>query len=860
MVSESLVVDLNILNVNMVPIIKQYLKIKKKYPKILLFYQIGDFYELFYDDAKKVSYLLNISLTKKKFVRQKDVPMAGVPLRTADMYISKLINLGESVVLCNQVLDEKNDINKKLIVRKVARIITPGTVSEDKFLNSFKDNYIASIWSKNNKCIFGYSFLDISSGRFYILEIYGLDRLKHYLLNTNPSEIICCRDSYFLKDIKWLNCFKYVSKNKFNFNKNYLILKNHFGLSDLSSFGIHSNHLGINPAGCILNYIKSTQFVNFSYINKLKLINDSKFIFMDSFTVKNLELIDSISGDYKNTLFNVLNNVVTPMGRRMLKRWILFPIRDINKLYSRHNIMEFLRSKFIKIRFIFSKIGDIERILGRISLKTVISSDLINLKNYLFQILNFVSLFKFKSNIKIIDFFIFNKKIISNIINLIDNSISDPDLDKKNLIIKGYNDKLDNLYKSLLDYKNKILLIEKKEKKKTKIKSLFLNRNNIYGYYIQINKNDSNLVPKYYIKLQTLKHSSKYMISDLKIYENKLINLKRKINFLEKNIFNHIISIILKNINYLKIISNNVSKLDVLMSFLDRSYVLNYKKPIFTSSNILKIINGRHPIVERNVNNVFIPNNLIFDEKNRFLVITGPNMGGKSTYMRQIVLICIMAYIGSYVPADSLVIGPIDKILTRIGFSDDITNNKSTFMVEMNEISSIINNATFNSIILIDEMGRGTSYFEGVSLAWSCLYYIVKYIKSMLLFATHFYELTNMSNILCNIKNIYFDYIIKNNDLILLYKIKDGVCCKSFSLNIFKKIGFPKLILKIFSKKFKNNILGVHDKKFLIDNNLCFNKKHNTLFDIILNINWNSLSVDKLINKIKILKNMCNKM
>ncbi len=843
----------------MVPIIKQYLKIKKKYPEILLFYQIGDFYELFFEDAKKISYLLNISLTEKKFVKQKNVPMAGVPLRTADIYISKLINLGESVVLCNQIIDQNICLNKKLIKRKVVRVITPGTVTEDKFLVDSKDNYIASIWSKNNKHVFGYSFLDVSSGRFYISEIYGLDRLKHYLLCTNPSEIICIKNFFFLKDIKWLNCFKYVSLNEFNFNKNYLSLLNHFNVIDLSCFGIRSDNLGINSAGCVLNYVKSTQFVNLYHVNKLKLINDSKFIFMDTFTIKNLELINSISGNYKNTLFYILNSTVTPMGKRMLKRWILFPIRNINKLRHRHDIMDFLKNKFIKIRFIFSKIGDLERILGRVSLKTVTSSDLINLKKYLSLVLDFIFLFKVQNNFKIINFFLLNKNLIKNFVDLINNSISDPDLDKDNIIIKGYNKKLDNLYLSLLDNEKKIFFLEKKEKEKTKIKSLFLNYSNIYGYYIQINKCDIHLVPNYYIRLQTLKHSERYMLSSLKIYENKLITLKKKICLLEKKIFNNIVNIILKNIFFLKLISHNISKLDVLMSFLDRSYTFNYKKPIFTSKSILKVINGRHPVIERSINSSFISNDLFFDKKKRFLIITGPNMGGKSTYMRQIVLICIMAYIGSYISADYLIIGPIDKILTRIGFSDDITNNKSTFMVEMSEISSIINNATINSLVLIDEMGRGTSYFEGLSLAWSCLYYIIKIIKSMLLFSTHFFELTNISKLFNNVKNVYLDYIINDTNLVLLYKIKEGVCYKSFSLNILKKVGIPKLIFKIFNKEFKKNILNFKDKKFLIENNFCFNKKHNIIFDIILRINLNNLSIDKLIKKIKVLKNMCNK-
>lgn len=521
--------------------------------------------------------------------------------------------------------------------------------------------------------------------------------------------------------------------------------------------------------------------------------------------------------------------------------------------------MTFLKSRFVKIRLIFNKIGDLERILGRISLKTVNSKDLVNLKDYLLLVLDFIFLFSKKSDFKIIDYFILNKDFVMSIINLISNSICDPNLNKKNVISEGYNSKLDNLRKLILNFKKKIFNLEKVERNKTGIKSLFLSYNNLHGYYIQVNKCDVYLVPNNYIKYQTLKHSERYIISDLKVYENNLINLKRKISVLEKDIFDNIVNIILKDINCLKIFSHYIAKLDVLMNFLDRSYVLNYKKPIFVSDSFLKIINGRHPIVECNVKNNFIPNSIYLNKNKRFLVITGPNMGGKSTYMRQIAIICIMAYIGCYVPADILLIGPIDKILTRIGFSDDISNNKSTFMVEMSEISNIINCATFNSLVLIDEMGRGTSYYEGLSLAWSCLYFIVKNIKPMLLFSTHFFELTKISNLFKNVKNIYFDYIIKNNDLILLYKIKDGICYTSFGINILKKIGISESILSIYNKKFKEIILNHLDKKFLIKNNLCFNKKHNMIFDIILRINLNDLSVKKLFKKIKKLQFICSK-
>ncbi len=843
----------------MVPIIDQYLKIKKKYPKILLFYQIGDFYELFYDDAKKISSLLNITLTKKIFVRQKNVPMAGIPICSVESYIYKLISLGESIALCNQIIEVNNTKNNKLIKRKVIRIITPGTISEERFLNELKDNYIAAIYSKNNKEIFGYSFLDISSGRFYISEIYGLDRLKHQLLFTKPSEILCCKNFFFLKNIKWLKYFKYVSIDKFNFEKNYNILLNHFNVIDFSCFGIKNDNLGINSAGCILRYIKSTQFVNLCHINKLKLINDSKIIFMDSFTIKNLELVNSSSGNSRNTLLYILDKVITPMGKRMLKRWILFPIRDINEIYYRHSIMDFFKINFQDIRFIFKNIGDLERILGRISLQTINSRDLINLKNYFISIIDFISFLKVKSNLKIVNFFILNKNLIKNIINLINISISDPNLDNKKIIIKGYSSKLDNLRFLLIKNKNKINFLESKEKNKTKINSLFFSYSKTYGYYIQVNKRDSFLVPDYYVKCKSLKNHNRYFISKLKIYENIILIIKKKIKFLEKKIFNKIIKFILNDISTLFKISNYIAKLDILMNFLDRSYDLNYKKPILTTDNILKIVNGRHPIVEHNIKDNFIPNSLSFNKKNRFLVITGPNMGGKSTYMRQIALICIISYIGCYVPAESSIIGPIDKILTRIGFSDDISNNKSTFIVEMSEVSNIINNSTVNSLVLIDEMGRGTSYYEGLSLAWSCLFYIIKVIKPMLLFSTHFFELTKIDKFFIGVKNIYFDYISSNNNLILLYKIKNGVCYKSLGFNILSKIGIPKSILDFSLLEFKKKIISCLNKKFLIENNFCFNKKHFIIFDIILNINFHNLSVNKLIKKIKKLQYLCNK-
>ncbi len=844
----------------LVPVMKQYLDIKKKYKDILLFYQIGDFYELFYDDAIKVSKLLNITLTKKIFVKQNSVPMAGIPVKSSENFILKLIKLGESVALCCQIDNFKNDNcvfdGKKLIHRKVVKIITPGTVSESSFLNSNLDNYIASVYSKDKDEMFGYSFLDVVSGRFYICEICGLDKLKHRLLSSNPKEIIYPENFIWINNISSVLCLKSLSVSKFNFYKSYKILLSHFNLKSLNCFGIDENNLGIVSAGVLLDYVKSTQFLSLCHVNSIKLLDNSNIVFMDYFTIKNLELIDSISGNKRNTLYNLLNKTRTPMGCRMLKRWIINPLNDFDELNNRHKIINFIKYYFNEMSLLFNEIGDIERILGRISLKNSNSKDLINFKNYLIIVLRLNNLFRNKCNLQIINYLSNNDKLINNIINLIHNSIIDSDFDDDNLILSGYNSSLDNLRKSYLKNKKNISDLERRERDQTGISNLFIKYSKIHGFYIQINKSDLNLVPKRYIKYQMLKNSVRYVLNELKIFEINFIHYKRKIIFLERKIFDDILNYIINFVNELKLISYYISKLDVLLGFCEISGLYNYKKPIFCNDSSLEIVNGRHPVLEVNLDINFIPNSLFFNKDNRCLVITGPNMGGKSTYMRQVALICIMAFIGCYVSADSLRIGFIDKILTRIGFSDDILSNKSTFMVEMREILNIITSSTSNSLILIDEMGRGTSFYEGVSLAWSCLYYIVNTIKSMILFSTHYIELTKMSDLFSCIKNVYCDYLEKDYDVILLYKIKRGVCYKSYGINMVYKIGFCKSIIDMSNSKFKDLVLNNLDKEFLIKNNFCFNIKHHSISDIMSNVNLKDSSKEFLFSLIKKIKDI----
>ncbi len=839
--------------INYSPIIKQYLNIKKKYKNFLLFYQIGDFYELFFKDAEEVSNLLNFQLTYKRFVKYDNVPMAGIPIHCYKKYIIKLIKLGKSIAICNQI-DNLIDYKNKLKLRKVIKIITPGTISENYYLNKKSDNYIASIWKESNNC-FSFSLLDIFSGKFYILILNSLYELKIELLKNNPSEIICYRNNFNLLTIlNYFKCFNFISKSFFSYKKCLNILLKHFNLCNLNCFDIDiNNKFIIKSLGSLLGYVKYTQFIDLVHINNIKLVNKFDYIYIDYNSLRNLEIIDSINGN-KYTLLYLLDSTLTPMGSRLLKRWLINPISNLDIINYRHNIMNIIWSYNDKLRIYLKRVGDLERIIGKICLKNVNSKDLINLKIYFNFLLNILDLFKIKDIFKYKNFNLFfnKKKILIYIINLIKNSIVNPKNDLDNLILKGYNSKLDKYKKFVNNSFYYINNIEKNERSITKINNLSIKYNKLYGFHIRINNSYLNLVPNYYIEYSSLKNYKIFFFSKLKKFEIKLLNIKKKILLLEKFIFNEILNKIIKYIGDLKFISDFVSELDVLSCFVYKSINLNFKKPIFVNYSYLKIINGRHPILEYFLNDKFISNNLLINKYIRTLLITGPNMGGKSTYMRQIAIICIMAYIGIYVPASKCYIGIIDKILTRIGFSDNILSNESTFMVEMSDISYIINNSTKNSLVLIDEMGRGTSYCEGISLAWSCLYYISKKIKCITLFSTHFYELVKIKNLYKNIKLIYFDFININNNIVFLYKIKNGICSNSCSFFVAYKSGIPKFIIDISLVIFKRlNILlnkDIDNLNFIINN-----KNYIKIFNIIKKIKSN-LSFKDLLNKVKEIK------
>ncbi len=842
--------------INLPPLIQQYLHIKSKYLNTLLFFQVGDFYELFYDDAKEISFLLGIKLTKKKFSKYEDIYMSGIPISVSENYIYKLLNLGKSIAICEQINFNKNNCDGKLIKRKVVRVITPGTVLEDKYLIKNKDNVIVCIWRKNFfSNIIGYSILNIISGVFNVFEFSSIKELKIELLRVNPSEIICSKNFQNVKFIKKFSCVKFFSSFEFNYLNNYKLLLDYFNLSNLVIFGMENKKEIIRSSGCLINYLKYICLINTSHINKIEFLKPKNNIFIDFYSFKNLEIFTSLSNNKKNTLINVLDGTVTLMGKRLLRRWLMYPTTDIVEINNRHNIMDLIKDIYLDIKNFLIKLCDLERILGRIAFKRISYKDLLCFKNCLILIKKVVFNLSKKKSLYIFNYIKSKFKELDFLINLLSNSIFDS-IDNFNeyYIMDGYDEKLDRLRlkndKNII-YLNKLLL---KEKKRTGIKNLKLKYNRIYGYYIQINRSDFPLIPKYYVKFRDLKYSSKFIFSDLKKFESKTILVKQKLFFREKLVLEKILNIIINYLDILKVISNYLAELDVLSNFIERSLSLNYKKPLFVSNSYINIINGRHPIIENILLSKFIPNDFSFKKNIRLLVITGPNMGGKSTYMRQIALIVIMAYIGCYVPAEKLVVGYVDKILTRIGFSDDIICNKSTFMVEMSETSYILNNATKFSLILIDELGRGTSVNEGISLAWACLEYILKYIKSITLFSTHYLELTKMEDIFDGIENIYLDFVDKKK-FVLLYKVVLGICNKNYSFNVAKKAGIPQKVLAISKKKI-NELISYKKMQKIYKNYKCCNKKHLLLINNILKLDIENLSVFNLIKKVKFLKNI----
>ena len=782
------------------PMMRQYLTIKAENPDVLLFYRMGDFYELFYDDAKKAAALLDISLTKRGASAGEPIPMAGVPYHAVEGYLAKLVQLGESVAICEQVGDPALAKGQP-VERKVVRIVTPGTVSDEALLPERLDNLLAAVYQEKEK--FGLATLDMTSGRFQISEPENPETLRAELQRLAPVELLYCEDFAAMTLIEHAKGLRRRPIWEFEPGTAVQLLNRQFGTKDLKAFGVEKAILGLCAAGCLLHYAKETQRTTLPHIQSISLIENTENIQLDAATRRNLELTQNLAGGTENTLAAVLDKCVTPMGSRLLKRWIHQPIRQIAKLQQRQNTIKALLEQDLvsELQPHLQQVGDMERILARIALRTARPRDLTRLRTALEQLPWINQLLKTSSNLTALSSIIGE---FSELFDLLQRAIIDtPPLLIRDggVIAEGYNAELDE-WRSLADGATQYLEeLERRERESTGIDTLKVGFNAVHGYYIQISQGQAHKAPMHYVRRQTLKNAERYIIPELKTYEDKVLKAKGASLALEKQLYDEIFDQILPHLGALQLSSLTLAELDVLANLAERADTLNYVQPEFSQDIGLHIENGRHPVVEQVIKEPFIANPVQLNSARHLLVITGPNMGGKSTYMRQTALITLMAHIGSFVPAEKAVIGQIDRIFTRIGASDDLASGRSTFMVEMTEMANILHQATEKSLVLIDEIGRGTSTYDGLSLAWACAEWLAKKIRSLTLFATHYFELTTLPEQIAGTANVHLDALEHNNSIAFMHSVQEGAASKSYGLAVAALAGVPQNVIKLAKQK-----------------------------------------------------------
>lgn len=779
------------------PMMQQYLRIKAEHPDILLFYRMGDFYELFFDDAREAAKLLDITLTARGQSNGSPIPMAGVPYHAADNYLARLLRKGMSVAICEQIGDPAT--SKGPVERKVMRIVTPGTVTDEALLDERQENLVVSLATSNDNQ-FGIAMLDMSSGRFSVLQAKGEEALFSELQRLRPAELLISEDSDITPYQQRISSIKQRAPWHFDISTATRELCDQFSTKDLAGFGCENLPLAISAAGCLLAYVKETQRSALPHIQALHTESREDCLILDAATRRNLELTESISGHKQNTLSAILDHTATPMGSRLLHRWIHRPLRDHKILNQRQeSIAAILKSQsYSELNEILRSIGDIERILTRIALKSARPRDLAQLRNALEQLpvlQNSLSNHK-SAYIKQLSQKIGEHPKIHHLLNKA--IIETPPLLIRDggVIATGYDKELDEL-RSLQENAGEFLAkLEEKEKKQTGINALKVGYNRVHGYYIEISRLHSDNVPEHYQRRQTLKAAERFITPELKALEDKVLSANERALAREKSLYNKLLDKLGLSLVVLQDCSQALSEIDVLHNLAERADLLNYVRPKLVNETGIKIINGRHTVIEQVQDAPFTPNDITLSTEQHMHLITGPNMGGKSTYMRQTALIVLMAHIGCFVPAQSAEIGIVDRIFTRIGASDDLASGRSTFMVEMTETANILHNATANSLVLLDEIGRGTSTYDGLSLAWACAEHLAQKVKALTLFATHYFELTTLADELVGCINVHLDAVEHGETLFFLHKVKPGTVNKSYGLQVATLAGVPREVVE----------------------------------------------------------------
>lgn len=792
------------------PMMQQYLTIKMQHQDSMMFYRMGDFYELFFDDAHKAAKLLGITLTHRGKANGQPIPMAGVPYHAAEGYLARLVKKGETVVICEQ-LGEVN--GKGPVERGVVRIITPGTLTDDALLNSYQSSNLVALCIQQNQI--GIALLDLSAGIFKVQQQdFKHEQLAIELSRLMPSEIVVDEnivDPNIIEQIKkQLDCPITKRPNvDFNVNNAQKTLCDQLVVSTLSGFGIDHLPLAKASAAALIHYAKETQKTALPHIRSIQLEQSSDFIALDPVTRRNLELVEPLF-EHGTSLFQLINDCQTAMGSRLLSRTLMQPLRDTKLLDARLDATAAMLNEYHEspIRLVLKNISDIERVLSRIALGSARPRDLVQLRQACAQIPllrhAIQPIISLKTSVlvqqldeELGDFKELYQRLISAMVEHPPVLLRDG-----NVIAEGFDSELDELRK-IRDHAGQFLIdLERQERENTGIATLKIGYNRVSGYFIELTRAQADQAPDHYIRRQTLKNAERYITPELKSFEDKVLSSESRALAREKMLFEMLLDELRQDIGNLQMMSSAIAQIDLLANFAHQARLRNWARPEFSPEIGVKIIAGRHPVVEALNKTAFTPNDTSLDFNHRMAIVTGPNMGGKSTFMRQTALISLLAYCGCYVPAKTAILGPIDRVFTRIGSADDLSTGKSTFMVEMTETSQILHHATNQSLVLMDEVGRGTSTYDGLSLAWACVLDLSRRIKCLCLFATHYFELTELGKE-SGIDNYHVTAKELNGNLILLHKVQHGPASQSHGLQVAKLAGIPVSVIKEAQNRLK---------------------------------------------------------
>ncbi|MCL4778528.1 MAG: DNA mismatch repair protein MutS [Gammaproteobacteria bacterium] len=776
------------------PVMQQYLRIKAEFPDMLLFYRMGDFYELFYEDARRAARLLDITLTARGQSAGATIPMAGVPYHAAEGYLARLVRQGESVAICEQIGDPRTA--KGPVERRVVRVVTPGTLTDEALLEARRENLIAAVCRGGGAI--GLAWLELSAGRFCVAEFAGEDDLANELERLRPAELLVEEGAAGAATQAGMQGVKQRPPWHFEVDAARRTLCAQFGTRDLAGFGCEDLMQAVRAAGCLLQYVKDTQRTALPHVERISTEQLDDALLMDAATRRNLELDSSLAGRSSATLAGVLDHCVTAMGSRLLRRWLQRPLRDQALLNRRYQALEALQAQPpTAIGESLQAIGDLERILARVAMRSARPRDLAQLRLAL-QLLPGI-----RAGLAVYD-----SPLLATLAGRLAEQVAERSLLERALVAEppmlvrdggviaaGFDPQLDELRDIAENADRYLVGLEQRERERTGLPSLKVGYNRVHGFYIELSRAQAASAPPEYIRRQTLKGAERYITPELQDFEGKVLSARERALAREKELYEQLLDQLLAVLAPLQAMAGALAEADVLVNLANRARELGYCRPELTTEPVFSVRAGRHPVVEQVLDGPFIANDLVLDAGRRLLVITGPNMGGKSTYMRQAALIAILAHIGSFVPAAAARIGPLDRIFTRIGAADDLAGGRSTFMVEMTETANILNNATAQSLVLMDEVGRGTSTFDGLSLAWAAAHYIGERIGSFTLFATHYFELTALAGELPGCANLHLDATSHGERLIFMHAVKEGPANQSYGLQVAALAGVPGTVI-----------------------------------------------------------------